>query len=229
MTDSSHHAEVRELLPVYANGSLEGSEAAAVRSHLESCATCSVDLDELLEIGRALRQRTAAAADVAPRRPRRVHMPLAGIAAALLVAVTAGIVWSYRHSSRQGAASPASHQEEMVLDLGGGAMRDGDTLPALRAPGAGTVTVLLTVPAHPDALYAADLHHPDGRSSFHQEDLGPPDWFGRLRFEVPSDRFGLSGAHQVVVRSRTPSGETWTYRYPFRVLPASERTPPDEE
>ena len=112
---------VRELLPWYLNGSLEGREAADVREHLVSCAACARELDDLGEIAELVRlQGTAspAAPDVraaipfpartvpAGRRRRRLALA-AGIAAVLAGIVLAALFRSTRPALRDGSGDLA--------------------------------------------------------------------------------------------------------------------------
>ena len=48
------HQEVWELLPWYANGTLEREEAAEVEAHLASCPACQRELTRCREIATAL-------------------------------------------------------------------------------------------------------------------------------------------------------------------------------
>ena len=62
-TDAAHEA-IRERLPWYASGTLEGAERAAIAAHLERCAACRAELE--------LERRSAAlfrASAPAPRSP----------------------------------------------------------------------------------------------------------------------------------------------------------------
>jgi hypothetical protein len=68
--DDAAHRELRELLGSYALGHLAGPEADRVRAHLDGCAACRLELDELLPVARALGSVDAAAfADPAPLPP----------------------------------------------------------------------------------------------------------------------------------------------------------------
>ena len=64
-------SSVRELLPWYLNGSLEGGEAVTVRDHLDGCADCSAELDALGEIAGLVRVHGV---PIAPR-PRTAAFP----------------------------------------------------------------------------------------------------------------------------------------------------------
>ncbi|MBU3078113.1 zf-HC2 domain-containing protein [Sphingomonas quercus] len=91
------HEATRQLLPWYANGSLDGAEAARVAAHLAGCAGCRAELDAEHRLKRvvaalpsdpragwaALRARVAAGEAPRPRRPGWL---IAAQAAALIAA-----------------------------------------------------------------------------------------------------------------------------------------------
>lgn len=52
--DDADHRAMRELLGSYALGHLGDAEADALRAHLDGCAACRSDLEELLPVARAL-------------------------------------------------------------------------------------------------------------------------------------------------------------------------------
>ncbi len=52
----NQHAEIVELLPWYANGTLESEERARVQAHLQSCSACRMELDEMRGLQSALMQ-----------------------------------------------------------------------------------------------------------------------------------------------------------------------------
>jgi hypothetical protein len=91
---------LRDLLPWYVNGSLEGEEAGAVRAHLDGCSSCAAELDALGEIASlvrvhgvpiAPRARTAPwpapVANAPPRRAWHLRLSAAGTVAAVLALI----------------------------------------------------------------------------------------------------------------------------------------------
>lgn len=91
---------LRDLLPWYVNGSLEGQEAGAVRQHLEGCSSCTAELDALGEIASlvrvhgvpiAPRPRTAPwpapVPNAPPRRAWHLRLSSAGALAAALAVI----------------------------------------------------------------------------------------------------------------------------------------------
>jgi hypothetical protein len=103
---SGEHRALRESLGAFVLGHLDADEAAAVRAHLDGCADCRAELDELASVVPALRGVDPAALDVpaAPppdlgerileqaRSQRRPHRrgPALAVAAAASIAVLAG-------------------------------------------------------------------------------------------------------------------------------------------
>jgi hypothetical protein len=60
--------DIAELLPFYANGTLDAAERARVEAELASCATCASELQELTALAATLKAR----ADAAPPLPEHV-------------------------------------------------------------------------------------------------------------------------------------------------------------
>ncbi|MBV8579772.1 MAG: DUF4349 domain-containing protein [Candidatus Eremiobacteraeota bacterium] len=60
--------EIAELLPFYANGTLDAADRARVEAELETCGTCAAELQELQTLAAALRAR----ADDAPPLPEHL-------------------------------------------------------------------------------------------------------------------------------------------------------------
>jgi Domain of unknown function (DUF4349)/Putative zinc-finger len=58
--------EIAELLPFYANGTLDAAERVRVEAELATCATCAEELHELQALGNALQARAASAAPLPP-------------------------------------------------------------------------------------------------------------------------------------------------------------------
>jgi anti-sigma factor RsiW len=66
------HDELRQLVPWFANGTLEGAEAERLSAHLESCAECRAELDSCRRLGERLRERLANAPAPHPVQLRRL-------------------------------------------------------------------------------------------------------------------------------------------------------------
>ena len=56
MSDEPRHQVLREMLGAYALGHLDEAEAALVRAHLDGCASCRADLQEIQPVARLLDQ-----------------------------------------------------------------------------------------------------------------------------------------------------------------------------
>jgi hypothetical protein len=83
-----------ELLPWYANGTLDDDDAAAVESHLADCGACREALDEFTRLQESA-LRAAAAPAAAARSEGRASLPAWlgwAVAAVLLVAMVLGFV-----------------------------------------------------------------------------------------------------------------------------------------
>lgn len=93
--------EIRELLPEYASGGLDGRDLSRMEQHLKSCARCRAEADELIDVVDAVLALAPASeppvgfeASVmnridGARGRRRARRPLLAIAAALLLLVGA--------------------------------------------------------------------------------------------------------------------------------------------
>ena len=161
---SACRSAVRELLPWYLNGSLEGSEAGEVQAHLASCPDCVRDLHDLGEIAELVRLHGAPSNAAAPEaRPAAIPFPAqpkpqpgrrrrnalaAGIAAMLAGVLLAALLRSERPDPRSasgdaapapGPAAPAGPPPAAPamlarLDLGPGPVRGAEETPVLRLP-----------------------------------------------------------------------------------------------
>src|SRR5919197_4701397 len=112
------HEEWTDRLSDYLDDELSPREREAVESHLRGCAECAAvlgDLARVVERARSLDRRpprtdlwpaVAARIDARATVPRRVSftLPQLAAAAALLIAVSAGIVWQIAERSSSGAA-----------------------------------------------------------------------------------------------------------------------------
>lgn len=90
--DADEHPPVETTLTAYVDGTLSGDDAAAAEAHLEVCARCREDVDDLRAI-----------ASTSRRRPRRSWLPGA-VAAAALLAIVATLLLLRREPGRP--ASP---------------------------------------------------------------------------------------------------------------------------
>src|ERR1044072_6185151 len=78
------HSEYQELLAAHALDALDASEARAVRVHLESCADCRREFDELRDASALLAHAAEPAApsdDVRRRLMRKIQSPTRSTAA----------------------------------------------------------------------------------------------------------------------------------------------------
>src|SRR5262249_13336745 len=118
-TADTEHDALRDQLPVYAIGALDGAERAAVESHLRGCAACAAELAQFAFVSGALAQvvplhdppaalrvrvlaSTGARVVAMPaRRPVTTWAPWLAAAAMLLVAIgAAGYAASLRERVR---------------------------------------------------------------------------------------------------------------------------------
>jgi predicted anti-sigma-YlaC factor YlaD len=143
----SCRSSVRDMLPWYLNGSLEGGEAVAVRDHLADCAECSAELDALGEIAGlvrvhgvpiAPRPRTAAfpaPVPSLPGAPRIRRRRLTFVSAVAAVLAMAAILGFFRFQALQPMPRAAADPDA------GASSRDGAAVPpdiAAPPPGPGT-------------------------------------------------------------------------------------------
>lgn len=72
------HGRMKQLLPWYANGTLDAAERATVESHLQTCEVCRAEVDDLRAVADLLERESAdAAAEAAFTRIRgRLDEPL---------------------------------------------------------------------------------------------------------------------------------------------------------
>ncbi len=115
--EARHHDQLRELLPWYVNGTLEGRERDAVEAHLAECDRCRIEaeeldaLQEILVEGPHLPADTPAeGADEAPPWAAAAPPPSSGnrlrtlvMMQSLLLLVLAGLVLQGRMQSRADA------------------------------------------------------------------------------------------------------------------------------
>ncbi len=103
--------DVAELLPYYANGTLDAADVTRVEAELASCASCADELRELEQLGAALKARAGAAAPVSPsvfdNALARISTPSSAIVATRLTTAWWG--------------TPARYATAAVLVLGFGA------------------------------------------------------------------------------------------------------------
>ena len=199
----------RELLPFYLNGSLESEEAAAVRSHLESCATCSLELDELSQLATAIESHGTLDPAPARRRP----LLLAVVAA---VPVLALIVWAY--------LSLGTPPRTVVMDLGSGPARDPSASPFLEVSGEQEVVrFVFFVPVSPGARYSAEIRDANGSVLLPEQGLGPLDSLGRAHLEVLASRLGAEGKRELLAYREDDRSGRETYRFPFTLRLVRQR------
>lgn len=218
------------LLPWYLNGTLDEDEEAAVRLHVQGCAVCSAELDELAEVARSLSEQPGNDAELRPR-PRAVQLPVYAAAALLLLAVL-GLYWIYLGLPGLPSGRPAARDELVAgafLDLGTGPTRDGSSLPILRlAPTIEAVTLSFVVPSGVGSSYTLELR--DGEDRVLATPAAPPsrDAMGRVLLTAPASLF-QSGECSLVVGDEDPATGGAVYRYPFRVVyrqsPAATKAP----
>ncbi len=103
--------EIAELLPFYANGTLDAAERARVEAELATCASCSEELHDLQTLAATLRDSRRAGA-TAPRAPR------AGRAGPARRAAAAGALGT---AARVVVGVPARYATAAALVVGFGA------------------------------------------------------------------------------------------------------------
>lgn len=132
MTDCPN-GTVRDLLPEYAHGLLEGSDAALVAAHLAECAVCREELELLKQVRDGL-TRGAPRVDVAaivralptagtpaprvlaPRRWVSRHVWQYASAAGLILVAGIGIVWKYAPDGQVTRVADSSHVATTAAD-----------------------------------------------------------------------------------------------------------------
>src|SRR5262249_32986633 len=82
----------RDLLPFYANGSLEGHEARTVARHLEACADCARECDDLLALAAAIDREGSPLLDAAATEGRPSARPWFGSLPRLAAVLTSAVV-----------------------------------------------------------------------------------------------------------------------------------------
>jgi len=100
--------DIAELLPFYANGTLDAADRARVESELASCASCAAELRDLETLGASLRARADASA---PAPDRIFDAASARITAPSAASAVLGAWWG----------APARYATAAVLVLGIGA------------------------------------------------------------------------------------------------------------
>ena len=213
----------KRLLPFYVNGSLEGEEHEIVRLHIETCAPCRGEMDLLLSLARAVESHGAAlpATPVAAsesRAPRRRGLRKTSlVAAAAVIVLVAGGLWSVLRPVRDGAA-PGRPAEPYAFDLGSGPERGDEPAPILAARHIDrALTLIAFIPVSPAARYSADLVGARGLVLAHAEDVGPPDPLGRISWTVPPGLVGPGEVYEVAITRTDQAGERRIYRHTFRV------------
>lgn len=147
-------AEVRDLLPEHALGTLNPATAAEVEAHLTWCAACGTEAVELAEGAAALaaalpdadpppdlEERVVAMVAAAAGRPagRRRGVAAAVVAAFLAVAASGwGVAMAGRAERLEGAAATAREEATLAAEEFAGLLRlladDGDEGPVREAP-----------------------------------------------------------------------------------------------
>ncbi len=241
------------LLPWYANGSLEGREAAEVRAHVESCRSCAAQLDELFALGRLIEQEgvpllSEARGDEGAARPTvRPWLAYSG-AAALALPAALGIWWSLlgfpgvdRDSPRRrppaapealppgsGKSPGAEMGRSALLDLEGGSPRGPRAGKVFHPPAAAdTIQIVFSIPVNLDARYRIVLRGPAGETLSREDDRLPLDFDGSARYTIPALLLREPGPYLLVV-IETPAGQPRReFHFPFEIeSPASARGRP---
>ena len=151
MSAAACRSALRELLPWYLNGSLEGGEAGAVRDHIAACSGCAAELDALGDLANLVRVHgvpidhrgrgatwPAVVPLAAPRHSPRLRRNLAAGIAALLAGIA--LLGFFRLRSRPDAG------------LGGGGAPVSASIPADASSDGGA-----PAPAGPPAAIVARL------------------------------------------------------------------------
>jgi hypothetical protein len=134
---------LRDLLPWYVNGSLEGQEAGAVREHLDACSSCTAELDALGEIASLVRVHGV---PIAPR-PRTAPWP------APVPSAPPPRAWHLRLSSAGALAAALA-----VIALFGFFRLETAHLPISRGASPSAPSDATTTPAAPGADGAGEAH-----------------------------------------------------------------------
>ena len=166
--------DVAELLPFYANGTLDAAECARVEAELATCTTCADELRELNALAAALKAR----ADAAPPLPEhvlddafaRISTPATAIAATRLHTAWWGTPARYATAATLvvgfGAAAFAAHQAREAYVAAntpyGDATSETKSTTIFRVtPGPNALKVTVP-PARPPAAPAASQANPQG-------------------------------------------------------------------
>jgi len=199
--------EARTLLDFHLNGSLTAEQDAAVRAHLLSCPSCTAELDELSSLALAIGTHGAEAGSAVARPwARRL-----AAAAALVVAVSAGVYWTQRWMSRSGVV-------DVHLDLGAGSLRDGSGPPVVvLTPASRTLVVSFFPPVRPGARFEATVVDAEDRTILPAAPIEGLDALGRATLRIPAGDLRLSGACRIVLDVRPPGEASRTFTYSFDV------------
>jgi len=204
----------RLLLDFYLNGSLEGPEEEQVRAHLDGCAACSAEVDEMSQIVRASEQFHVDPISIGTSRAwsRRT----VGIAASVVLAVAAFLAWRVLDAPGDSQV-PARPPLVVSIDLGSGALRGGRIDVPIEIPRAATtVRFALYPPVVPGATYMAALAR-DEHALTEEMSLSPLDALGRAEVAFAAATLDTSGPYELQLRVATPDGASRTYRFPFAV------------
>lgn len=231
---------VREQLPWYLNGSLEGPEAAAVSAHLDTCEACSAELMELSSFAAGIDRHgvpqpiTGATAASSPVRRFRVA---ASLAAGLLLPAIVGIYWAvlgFPRGERDTLPAPVDPPRvetpttvppnsptlavAVTLDLGGGAKRGGTDLPTLAAPDRSKVIVLtFRGPVPILGRPRLELRDAAGTALAHLDAEPGTDRTGRSTCVVPALLVQRPGDYSLVYIDAGPT-RSEEFLYPFRIV-----------
>ena len=138
-----------DLLLWWINGTLAEEEEALVRMHVEGCADCSGEVEELADVSRALAAYGLPLAGVPRRTGWRLHAAYA-LAASLAIPAAVGIHWLAVGSR---AVGPGARVDAMgpvsLLDLGEGAARGDEEPRTIGVPvGVEGIVISLLLPIH---------------------------------------------------------------------------------
>ena len=140
MDNAERESTLCELLPWHVNGTLDAQETAAMCEHLTQCDQCRRDFPMLRDTAAAIEndtvvalpRRGAYAAQVLPngRRQRSGHRRAMALAAGLVLALAASVLWVQRDSSEAsyrtvtGPGAMASTDYVVAVELKPGTGRD---------------------------------------------------------------------------------------------------------
>lgn len=221
MTAKRCGSPANALLLWHVNGTLEGSEEAAVREHVASCACCAEELALLSRLDAAIEEHGLAL----PSAAMELAAPRASLSRNewswpgwLLPAALAGLVvfgGSWLWMARGLPSLPHSEAARVFeVDLDGGPTRADSSLPVLEmVRGPGSVRVHFIRPAVSAETMIVEMRAPSGLL------LAPADRpeceseTGRCEVAFDAERFADSGSYELLVR-----GEQSSYVYPLQVM-----------